>query len=106
MEALNCIINDNSGKKSEIKLESYEPRVIPIIGKEYLHWEVGQRPEIPRQMGKDAHLCIGLSLRNGNGLYYGWARHENSAKAEINAVIDGVTKMYAIQKWQSLVKPT
>ena len=106
VEALNYVINGHLGKKSEIKLESYEPRVIPIIGEEYLHWEVGQRPKIPRQMGKDAHLCIGLSLRNGNGLYYGWASHAKSTKAEINAVIDGATKMYAIQKWQGLIKPS
>jgi len=106
MESLNSVIDEHLGKKSEIKLENYWPHVIPIIGEEYLHWEVGQRPNIPRQIGKKAHFGVSLSFRNGSGLYYGLARHENSTAAEVNAVIDGMTKMYAIQKWQSLTKPT
>jgi 2-isopropylmalate synthase len=99
MELLNRIINNHRGTESRIRLQSYRPRVIPSLGSEYLEWEVGSEPQRPRQIGKDAHLAISLAFSNGSGTYHGWARHQNSTVAEIEAVIDGMTKMYALQKW-------
>lgn len=101
MILLNRIINKKRGIKTEITLESYKTRPIPIIGKKYLNWEVGSSPEIPTQIGKTAYLAVSLALRNGGEAYYGWARSRNSTIAKIEAVIDGMTKMYALQKWQS-----
>lgn len=104
MELLNGVINEHRGTDSEIALVDYLPYIVPIIGKEYLNWEVGQRPQIPREVGKHAHQGVYLMFRNGSGVYQGWARHENSSKAPIDAVIDGMTKMYALQKWQNLAR--
>ena len=100
MEALNDVINEHKIINEEISLEDYGLRVIPVLSDEYLRWEIKSKPKIPEQVGKNAHLAIALVFKNGSGqTYEGWARHENSTKAEIDAVIDGITKMYALQKW-------
>ncbi len=101
MELLNKVINRQRGSGEEIVLVNYEPRVIPIIGEEFLDWPVGSQPKLPTEIGKNAHLAIKVEFRNGHGTYQGWAQHENSTDAEIGAVIDGMAKMYSLQKWQN-----
>jgi 2-isopropylmalate synthase len=104
MGLLNNVINKIKGANGEIHLESYKPRVIPVLDKKYLIWPAGSNPDMPENVGKDAHLGISLTFRNGSGVYQGWARHENSTIAEVNAVIDGMSKMYALQKWNTPLK--
>ena len=103
VEALMKIINSSNGHESELVLESYNPRVIPKIERKYLEWETGTRPKIPLQIGKESDLAVGLTFRNGSGVYHGWHRNENSTLAEVGAVFDGIQKMYALQKW--MLKP-
>ena len=107
MELLNRVINNHRGCNTEIKLESYNSRIIHIIGKEYTNWEIGSKPKIPKEIGKNAHQAISLIFKNGDGeRYHGWARHENSTSSEILSVIDGMSKMYALQKWGVYKKAT
>jgi len=100
IEALNDVIKKHTGTDEGITLEDYGLRVIPNIGREYLNWKKGAKPRIPEKIGEDAHLAVKVVLRNGDGrIYEGWARHENSTKAEVDAVIDAMSKMYALHKW-------
>lgn len=98
-EVMLKVINSHRGYSSQIVLESFKPRPIPKLGKDYLEWKARGVPKIPQQIGEDSDLAINLSFRNGSGVYHGWARHENSSYAVISAVFDGIQKMYALQKW-------
>ena len=103
MDLLNKLINRERGTNEIIQLYSYKTRIIPVLGKEFLIWD-GQLPKMPQSIGNDAHLAISLTFLNGSGTYHGWARHRNSTNAEVEAVIDGMTKMYTLQQEENQLK--
>lgn len=100
--ALNLVINPSGDKI--LHLARFEPRVVPRIPVEYLHWEKGQYPHTAIDLDVHSDLRVQTAIRNtsatnGQETYFGIASEECSFKTIADSLIDAVKKMATIERW-------
>jgi 2-isopropylmalate synthase len=102
----NQVINSGNGKS--LKLVNFIPEVRPRIPQEYLTWEAGSYPKVPRGLNLESDMQVSTAIKNscptnGDRIYYGFAKAEDSVKPIIESAIDAIVKMCAIEKWNDIV---
>ena len=100
----------NMSRRRKLQLVRFEPVVVPKIPEQYLHWEKGSFPEIPRGLDihSDFRVTTGIKdASNGdNVVYYGTYSGEDTVKTIIESAIDAILKMESIRKWCRSMHPT